>query len=332
MTGSDFAVVSLRGDVPQLDDASDDAVGPFRQLVLDPARGSEALIEAIADAEIATPWILVGGFDHHEVAAHLVARVLEGAIGVFGLAGVVLEGTQIPDGIREHEVPAAVTTDDVAASVRSLAADIAAWGPRVPESWARVIASSRTDVAVRATLARRALADDPAYRPRALTPEQLALLRDVARRIVPQGEGATIDLAARLDRMIEAGESDGWRPTGMSTDVEAYRAGLDALAAIWMRGAAAQDAVIRRVIDGDAPSGAVLTADQLSLWFEDARNDLARLWLSHPASLARVGYSGFATGGTGPEPAGYLVLAAGEREEWEPEELGRLGAAKGSTA
>ncbi|RKE60370.1 hypothetical protein [Microbacterium sp. AG238] len=332
MTGSDFAVVSLRGDVPQLDDASDDAVGPFRQLVLDPARGSEALIEAVADAEIATPWILVGGFDHHEVAAHLVARVLEGAIGVFGLAGVVLEGTQIPDGIREHEVPAAVTTDDVAASVRSLAADIAAWGPRVPEPWARVIASSRTDVAVRATLARRALADDPAYRPRALTPEQLALLRDVARRIVPQGEGATIDLAARLDRMIEAGESDGWRPTGMSTDVEAYRAGLDALAAIWMRGAAAQDAVIRRVIDGDAPSGAVLTADQLSLWFEDARNDLARLWLSHPASLARVGYSGFATGGTGPEPAGYLVLAAGEREEWEPGELGRLGAAKGSTA
>ena len=85
------------------------------------------------------------------------------------------------------------------------------------------------------------------------------------------------------------------------------------------------------MIDGDAPSGSVLTPDQLSLWFEDARNDLARVWLSHPASLARVGYTGFATGGTGPEPAGYLVLAAGEREEWEPEELGRLGAAEGRT-
>ncbi|MFS0712392.1 hypothetical protein ABC195_00805 [Microbacterium sp. 2P01SA-2] len=332
MSDNAFAVVSLRGDVPDLDVGSADAVGPFRQITLDPALGAETLIEVVADAEITTPWILVAGQDEHGLAEDLVDRILAGAIGVFGLAGVVLEGGAIPEGIRDHEVPATIAAGDVAAAVRDLAADIAGRGPRVPEPWARVIASSRTDVAVRATLARRALTDDPAYRPRALTPEQLALLRDLANRVVPQGDGATIDLAARLDRMIEAGESDGWRPTGMSTDVEAYRAGLDALAAIWMRGPAAQDAVIRRVIDGDAPSGAVLTPDQLSLWFEDARNDLARVWLSHPASLARVGYSGFATGGTGPEPAGYLVLAAGEREEWEPEELGRLGAAKGRTA
>ncbi|RAZ31413.1 hypothetical protein [Microbacterium sp. SMR1] len=331
MSDNAFAVVSLRGDVPQLDDASDDSADAFRQITVDPALGADALIEEIAHAEITTPWILVAGYDDHRLAEDLVERILDGALGVFGLAGVVLEGTVIPDGIREHEVPAAAT-EDVGASVRDLAADIAAWGPRVPEAWARIIASSRTDAAMRATLARRALADDPAYRPTALTPAQLGLLRDVARRIVPQGAGATIDLAARLDRMIEAEESDGWRPTGMSSDVEAYRAGLDALAAIWMRGPAAQDAVIRQVIDGEAPSGTVLTPDQLSLWFEDARNDLARVWLSHPASLARVGYTGFATGGTGPEPAGYLVLAAGEREEWEPEELGRLGAAKGRTA
>jgi hypothetical protein len=326
-----FAVVSLRGDVPQLDDAPEDAIGPFRQVAVDAALGADGLIEAIADAEITTPWILVAGPDDQGLAEDLIDRILDGALGVFGLAGAVLDAAEIPEGIRAHEVPAALATDDLAAAVRRLAADIAAWGPRVPESWARIIASSRTDVAMRATLSRRALVDDPAYHPRALTPEQLALLRDVARRIVPQGDGPAIDLAARLDRMVEAGESDGWRPTGMSTDVEAYRAGLDALAAIWMRGPAAQDAVIRRVIDGDAPSGSVLTPDQLSLWFEDARNDLARVWLSHPASLARVGYTGFATGGTGPEPAGYLVLAAGEREEWEPEELGRLGAAEGRT-
>lgn len=332
MSERDFAVVSLRGDVPQLDAASDDSVGPFRQLVFDPGLGAAALIEAIAEAEIATPWILVAAHDDGGLAEDLVGRILDGAIGVFGLAGVVLDGGEVPDGIRRHEVPAALASEDVAGTVRSLAADIVARGPRVPETWARVIASSRTDVVVRATLARRALADDPDYRPTALTVGQLGLLRDVARRVVPQGHGPTIDLAARLDRVIEAGESDGWRPTGMSTDVEAYRAGLDALAAVWMRGAAAQDAVIRRVIDGEASSGTVLTPDQLRLWFEDARNDLARVWLSHPASLARVGYTGFATGGTGPEPAGYLVLAAGEREEWEPEELGRLGAAKGRTA
>ncbi|MDQ1215647.1 hypothetical protein [Microbacterium arborescens] len=332
MSEHGFAVVSLLGNVPQLDHASDDSIGPFRQLVVDPGLGADALVEAIAEAQLVMPWILVAGHDDDGLAEELVARILDGAIGVFGLAGVVLDGGEIPDGIRRHEMPVALTMGDVAAAVRNLAADIAAWGPRIPESWARVIASSRTDAAVRATLARRALADDPDYRPAALTLGQLVLLRAVARRLVPQGDGPAIDLAARLDRMIEAGESDGWRPTGMSTDVEAYRAGLDALAAIWMRGHAAQDAVIRRVIDGEAPSGSVLTPDQLSLWFEDARNDLARVWLSHPASLARVGYTGFATGGTGPEPAGYLVLAAGEREEWEPEELGRLGAAEGRTA
>ncbi len=347
MSASDFAVVSLRGDVPHLDGAPDDAIGPFRQVVLDPARGAEALVEAIAEAQIVTPWILVGGPDHHEVATGVVIRALEGAVGVFGLAGVVLEGARIPDGIRELDVPAALATDDlatddlatddaatgdIAARVRALAQDITARGPRVPESWARVIASSRTDVAVRAALARRALADDPAYRPRALAPGQLALLREVARRIVPQGDGATIDLAARLDRMIDAGEGDGWRPTGMSSDAEAYGAGLDALAAIWMRGATAQDAVIRDVIDGTAPSGDTLSPSQLSLWFEDARNDLARVWLSHPASLARVGYTGFATGGTGAEPAGFLELAAGRREDWEPEELGRLVGPEGQAS
>lgn len=343
MTEHAFAVVSLRGDVPQLDDAlqvvdggerdaAEIVAGPFHVVVLEPELRTDAVIAAIAEAGVLTPWILVAGPDERDVAAEVVERVLDGATGVFGLVGVVIEGAEIPDVIRRHEVPAAVATDGVATAIRGLANDIAVRGPRVREAWARIIASSRTDAAMRATLARRALADDPGYRPRALSDGQLALLREVARRIVPQPAGPAIDLAARLDRMIEAGESDGWRPAGMSTDVEAYRAGLDALAAIWMRGTGAQDDVIREVIDRKAAAGSVLTSEQLSLWFEDARNDLIRLWSSHPASLARLGYTGFATGGTGPEPAGYLVLAAGEREEWEPEELGRLGAAEGRTS
>ncbi|GLJ79825.1 gluconate 2-dehydrogenase subunit 3 family protein [Microbacterium imperiale] len=331
MSARSFAVVSLRGDVPGLDDALDeastaaaDAVGPFRVVVASATDAGEVL-SAIAEAEIHTPWVLVGNAVQHELIATIVDCALDGAIGVFGLAGVVVVDGPVPGAVREREVPAdATTADDLAAAVRRLAAGVADRSPRVPEAWARVIASSRTDVAVRATLARRALADDPEYSPRSLTPAQLALLRQVARRVMPQGDGAAMDLAARLDRMVAAGESDGWRPTGMSTDEEAYRAGLDALAAIWKRGSAAQDEVIREVIAGTAASGSVLTPGQLSLWFEDARNDLARAWLSHPASLARVGYSGFATGGTGPEPAGYLVLAAGQREEWEPDELGRL--------
>lgn len=334
MSPRTFAVVSLRGDVPGLDDAPDpadaaaaDPAGPFRVVVAASPTDADEVLSAIAEAEIHTPWILVGDAAQHELIATIVDCVLDGAIGVFGLAGVVVVGGSVPGAVREREVPAdATSADDLAGVVRRLAGRIADRSPRVPEAWARIIASSRTDVAVRATLARRALADDPDYVPRSLTPAQLALLRQVARRVLPQGEGPAMDLAARLDRMVDAGESDGWRPTGMSTDEEAYRAGLDALAAIWKRGSAAQDEVIREVIAGTAASSSVLSPGQLSLWFEDARNDLVRAWLSHPASLARVGYSGFATGGTGPEPAGYLVLAAGRREEWEPAELGRLEA------
>lgn len=339
MSDATFAVVSLSGDVPGLDDAPasthDDAlsgrtdVGPFRLIAVDGDASADEIVVEVAGADVFSPWILVARADRADRVREVVERVLDGAIGVFGLAGVVVLDGDVPAAVRERGVPSVGGAGDAAAAVRAIAADIAARGPRVPEPWARVIASSRTDVAMRATFARRALVDDPTYRPRALTDAHLSLLREVARRVVPQDGTAVIDLAARVDGMVDAGDSDGWRPAGMSSDAEAYRAGLDALASVWMRGAEAQDAVIRDVVDGRAPAGGVLTPEQLSLWFEDARNDLARVWLSHPASLARVGYTGFATGGTGAEPAGYLVLAAGEREEWEPEELGRLRSTEG---
>uniref|UniRef100_UPI001C0EC5FB hypothetical protein n=1 Tax=Francisella tularensis TaxID=263 RepID=UPI001C0EC5FB len=46
---------------------------------------------------------------------------------------------------------------------------------------------------------------------------------------------------------------------------------------------------------------------------------------AHPASLAHVGYDGFATSGDHAEPAGYVALAAGRRDPWEPGDLGDLG-------
>ncbi|KAA9085302.1 gluconate 2-dehydrogenase subunit 3 family protein [Microbacterium radiodurans] len=305
----------------------------------------DGVLSAIRDAGVFDPFLLVAASSEAPAVAAACERILDGEPGLFGLAAVVVLGhsetTSAPTSIIESEVPvrvvAAEDADAATADIASFAGEVAARAPRVPAAWARIIASDRTDVAVRATLARRALADDPDYRPEGLDDAQLALLRRVAARLVPQGDGPVIDLGARADRMIVAGESDGWRPTGMSTDVEAYRAGLDALGAVWpavdtgdgrvtghAADHAAEDSVIRGILDETVPGGDVLTPGQLALWFEDLRNDLARLWMSHPASLARVGYSGFATGGTGATPAGYRVLAAGEREEWEPVELGRL--------
>ena len=223
----------------------------------------------------------------------------------------------------------------VAAEIAALWDDVASRSPRVPAAWGAVIASTRVDHAVRGTLARRALADDPAATPRAMTPTQLDTLCALAARLVPQGTPG-IDLALRVDAMLADGGGDGWRPAGAPADRDAYRIGLDTVAAHWPTEPAAQDDLIEQLIaDGIEPPGTehhgaedesdhvALTAGGIRSWFEDARNDLMRVWLAHPASLARVGYDGFAVGGTGAEPVGWRTLGAGEREAWEPAELGR---------
>ncbi|WP_144876118.1 alpha/beta fold hydrolase [Microbacterium sp. 1.5R] len=212
---------------------------------------------------------------------------------------------------------------EVARALADLWDEISAHSALVPPEWGLVIASPRSTPRVRSALSRRALPDDPRYRPRVLSPAQLDLLRRISERLVPQPDGGRIDLAARVDADLAAGGGDGWRPAGALSDDEAYQQGLDALATVWPESADEQDALIRDIIDGDAETGGRLPADDLRRWFEDLRVDVAREWLTHPASLARVGYDGFATGAEDVDFAGYRDLAAGVRDEWEPSDLGR---------
>lgn len=213
---------------------------------------------------------------------------------------------------------------EVAAEIVRLWESTASTSPRVGPEWAKVIASDRTGVEARALLARRAIADDLDYVPRALSAGQLEILRALADRLVPQSDVHRIDLAARVDSDLASGRGDGWRPSELPDDASAYRLGLDAIASIWPDGSGAQDALIRRIIAGEMTIDAPWSADVLQRWFEDVRVDLTRTWLVHPASLARIGYDGFATSGPGAEPAGYVSLAAGVRDAWEPTELGAL--------
>ncbi|WP_405371746.1 MULTISPECIES: alpha/beta fold hydrolase [unclassified Microbacterium] len=253
------------------------------------------------------PVVVLGGEDDDNLGADAQPDLLAGTYPRARFERMPGAGHLLP-----YEAP-----ERVAAELERLWDEIRAHAPVIAPEWGRVIASSRVDPQVRGTLAQRALADDAAATPRALTAAQLDTLRQLAARLVPQG-GAAIDLALRVDGMLADGVGDGWRPADSPPDVDAYRAGLDAVAGFWPDGDdAAQDRVIAGLIQGDidgAPSPA---------WFEDARNDLMRAWLAHPASLARIGFDGFAVGGTGPEPAGWQLLAAGTREEWEPTELGR---------
>ncbi|MCK6079027.1 alpha/beta hydrolase [Microbacterium sp. EYE_5] len=215
----------------------------------------------------------------------------------------------------------------VAAQLALLWDHVRSSAPQVPSAWGHVLASTRVDPQVRRVLAQRALADDTQRAPRALTSGQLDTLRHLAARLVPQGDGPAIDLALRVDTMLADGGTDGWRPAGLPADPIAYGLALDAVAAQWPSDVDAQNRLIVQLMtDGIHADG--MAATGIRSWFEDARNDLLRAWLAHPASLARIGYDGFAVGGTEAEPAGWTSIAAGTREEWEPAELGRVEATR----
>nr|WP_281268885.1 alpha/beta hydrolase [Branchiibius hedensis] len=178
--------------------------------------------------------------------------------------------------------------------------------PLVPDQWCALIASERTIPAVRRSLAARAIPDDPSYTPKVLSARQLTTLRLLAEVVVPQVDPA-IDVAARVDAQLARGEGDGWRPDGQPPDPEAYRSALDQLA-----GTSIDEHTVSALIDNPA----------LRSWFEDARVDLIRQWLGHPASMARIGYDGFAAGSIATIGRGYHLLGPGERDAWEPQELG----------
>lgn len=190
----------------------------------------------------------------------------------------------------------------------------------VPADYARLLLSERVSARTRATLAERAIADDPAYRPRIVSMRQLETLRALVDRVIPQH---AIDLAARIDTQLASGDGDGWRFADLPADTDAYRAGLDTLDAL-ADGAFAtldgedRDALLHKVEAADWSAATPLTPAQMSLWFEDVRADAVRLWLAHPATMARIGYDGFAIGGDGVRKQGYALTAADEREGWEP--------------
>ncbi|PPF79163.1 alpha/beta hydrolase [Subtercola sp. Z020] len=293
--------------------------------------GSREDVSAAAGM-IELPVVVVAGEDDDDL----------GATAQQGYLGVVFPRSRLVALADTGHLLPYERAPEVAAEIVRLWESTVGAAPRVPAEWGRVIASSRTSAEARALLARRALADDPEYAPQALSADQLALLRSLAEHLVPQTGAGHIDIAARVDADLAAGRGDGWRAAGLPADIVAYRQGLDALAAVWPHDAAGQRAVLERLFEDeveDAPGHAEQTAaeaapveqiagelgdDGLTRWFEDVRNDLVRSWLAHPASLARVGYDGFATSGSESGPAGYVALAADTRDPWEPAELGAV--------
>lgn len=212
------------------------------------------------------------------------------------------------------------------------AASLAPRAPEILPAYAELIASrEHVSERLRRELDARAQADDPRYQPRTMDARQLDTLRAALARIIPQAEPA-IDLAARIDTMMAEATGNGWRYEALPTDPEAYQVGLatlDDLAAqahgqpfAALDGARA-DALLRRIDEGDAGIEAEGRFDtkQMTLWFEELRSDAVRIYVGHPAVMARIGYSGIANGGPGGAAfRGFRRIGIGEREAFEPRE------------
>jgi pimeloyl-ACP methyl ester carboxylesterase len=205
---------------------------------------------------------------------------------------------------------------EIAARIARFWHETAGTAPEIPGAFVRLMASGRVSRRMRAALAIRALADDPGYAPRVLSPAQLRTLRAVAAQVVPQ-TGPSIDLAARVDAQLAAGKDDGWRFADMPSDREAHASALDGLAGFDALPDDRRHARLEAIARGESALAA-LSAEQAQRWFEDLRADLVRLWVAHPATMARIGFDGFAHGGDDVRKQGFERLAAGEREPWEP--------------
>ncbi len=197
-----------------------------------------------------------------------------------------------------------------------------------------LIDSDRVSTATRTALLARAAPDDADAAPRAVPADAWPTLRAAVERIVPQDAASSIDLAARIDAMLAGGASDGWRVDSLPPDAEAYAAGLRSLdglaqagagADFAQLGAAAQDAILAAVADGTARAATLLTPPQLQAWFEDLRADAVRAYVSHPHTLAALGYSGIAYGGDGEPKPGFVAVGLDAREAWEPAPTGEAG-------
>ncbi|CCF70586.1 alpha/beta hydrolase fold family protein [Xanthomonas citri pv. punicae str. LMG 859] len=192
----------------------------------------------------------------------------------------------------------------------------------LPEDFIALLNSERVAPRMRKTLLARH-AGPPASGKGVLNPRQMNVLAAVAARVL-DGAGDAAQIARRIDLQLAEGAGDGWRYADLPDDRLAIALGLDALDSLAggfaERSAEEQDRWLQEIayaVMGNT-SAHGLDAGQLAHWFEDVRADVVRTWTSLPATMAALGYDGFAVGNdTGNGPVGYVETAAGRDEHWQ---------------
>ena len=183
--------------------------------------------------------------------------------------------------------------------------------PTIPAEYLDLMSGDRLSPKTREVLETRMRG--PEWTSGFLTSEQERTLRAAAARIVPQTGSNPIDLAGFVIATLASRKGNGWRYAVLPADLTAYRQGLDQLA---VHGFAdlfpeKQDACLRELSSTPGSPEA--------RWFEELRGDLTEAYMAHPATLARIGYSGIGVGGAHTPHQGFVLLGPNQRETWEPE-------------
>jgi pimeloyl-ACP methyl ester carboxylesterase len=190
----------------------------------------------------------------------------------------------------------------------------------LPGGFVSLLGSDRVSRRTRRVMLDRAR---PASRDAGLwSPRERAVVTALVTQILPD-HGRANDLTCRIEASLAEGNGDGWRFADLPVDEEAWRRGiatLDALNGGFVKlSLADQQALLKQIdagkagLDGDS----CLSPKQMKLWFEDVRAEVVRTWVALPATMAAIGYDGFAVGGDGLRLTGYGRTKAGDVEAWQ---------------
>ncbi len=191
----------------------------------------------------------------------------------------------------------------------------------LPEDFARLLDSDRVGSGTRAAMLDRiypmpvgtALWDEADH----------ATVAALVARILPDC-GADRALAGRILDSVAQGVGDGWRFAELPDDRAAWSRGLATLDTATGGFVALadpdQDGWLDRIAGGTVgieEDATRLSPVQMRLWFEDVRAETVRIWMAQPATMAAIGYDGFAVGGDGPRKQGYTRTGADDPEAWQ---------------
>ena len=160
---------------------------------------------------------------------------------------------------------------------------------------------------------------------RFLTPEQWSLLEAISARLVPQPDREQpVPITPWIDDMLHHNHSPGYRYADMPPMRDAWRQGLDAIAAEARNrhgksfeelSPEDQDALLRDVQNNRVESRYWDDLPPGGFFLHHLLKQVVGVYYSQPSAWSEIGFGGPAS------PRGYARLGLDERDSWEAEEL-----------